>query len=384
MSVLIEEGRVDAMTATRFEGPTLQLIRGAVAENLRRMRTGGPVMAVVKADGYGHGALAVANAAVDAGAEWLGVTDVAEGALLRGSGIGTPILAWLHPAGIDVVAAVRNRIDVAVGSVDELAELIEDAATARLVDEGARMRVHLHLDTGMARGGCPVRDWDRMLQLARRGRDAGLLRIVGVMGHLPQADLADPRANVPWVMRLRHARDTALRAGLAPLIAHLGATSAALSDPSTRFDLVRVGAGLVGIDPSRTVELAPAGRFTAPVVHSAEVDARTPIGYGGAHVTDRRTCISVLGVGYADGIPRELSRDACVEIGGRRHRVVGRVSMDQIVIDTGDVSYPRGSVATRFGPCGVAPTVQEWADWAGTIPHTVVTGIGARVARTVA
>ncbi|MCG1037930.1 alanine racemase, partial [Polaribacter sargassicola] len=92
MSVLIEEGRVDEMTATRFEGPTLQLVRGAVAENLRRMRTGGPVMAVVKADGYGHGALAVANAAVDAGAEWLGVTDVAEGALLRRSGIGTPIL----------------------------------------------------------------------------------------------------------------------------------------------------------------------------------------------------------------------------------------------------------------------------------------------------
>ncbi|MFD5224210.1 alanine racemase [Microbacterium sp. NPDC058342] len=361
---------------TRFTGPTLELIPQAVAENLRRMRTGGPVMAVVKADGYGHGALAVASAALDAGAEWLGVTDVAEGVRLREVGAQVPILAWLHPAGIDAEAAAACCVDVAVGSVDELAELIR-------VSPGA-VRVHLHLDTGMSRGGCPVQDLPELLRVARRGRDAGRIEVVGIMGHLPDADLADPHANLPWILRMRHARDTALRAGFAPLVTHLGATAAALTDPATRFDLTRVGAGLVGIDPSGTVELAAAGRFTAPVVHSAEVAAGTPVGYAGTHVADRATRLSVVGVGYADGIPRELSREACVAIGGRRHRIVGRVSMDQIVVDTGATSYPRGSVATVFGPDHAAPTVQDWAGWAGTIPHTIVTGIGGRVARGVA
>ncbi|MFC7788158.1 alanine racemase [Microbacterium sp. MAHUQ-60] len=360
----------------RFTGPTLQLLPAAVAENVRWMRTGGPVMAVVKADGYGHGALAVACAALAAGAEWLGVTAVSEGARLRDAGVTAPILAWLHPSGIDAELAAAHRIDVAVGSVDELAQLIDDARMP--------VRVHLHLDTGMARGGCPVEDWPTLLRLAHRAREAGRIDVVGVMGHLPDADLADPRADLPWVMRLRHARDTALRAGFAPLVTHLGATAAALHDSASRFDLARIGAGLVGIDPAGRSRLAQAGRFTAPVVHSSVVDAGTPIGYGGAHVTERRTRISVIGVGYADGIPRELSPSASVEIAGRRHRIVGRVSMDQIVVDTGDAAFPRGSTATIFGPGGAAPTVQEWAEWAGTIPHTIVTGIGSRVVRSVA
>src|SRR5690606_2808726 len=233
------------------------------------------VMAVVKADGYGHGALAVASAALGAGAEWLGVTDVAEGSRLRDAGITVPILAWLHPSGVGAALAATAQIDGAVGSVDELAELIDDARRP--------VRVHLQLDTGMARGGCPVQDLTAMLRLARRGREAGRIDVVGMMGHLPQADLADPRANLPWIMRMQHARDTALRAGFAPLVTHLGATAAALHDPASRFDLVRVGAGLVGIDPAGQSALAgpgalaQAGRFTAPVVHSREVAAGTPV-----------------------------------------------------------------------------------------------------------
>lgn len=376
MTTLTQERMPEAQHRSRFTGPTLQLLPAAVAENVRRMRAGGAIMAVVKADGYGHGALAVASAALAAGAEWLGVTAVSEGARLRESGITAPVLSWLHPSGIDAELAAADRIDVAVGSVDELAALSDDARMP--------VRVHLHLDTGMARGGCPVHDWPALLRLARRGRDAGRIEVVGVMGHLPQADLADPGADLPWVMRMRNARDTALRAGFAPLVTHLGATAAALHDPTSRFDLMRVGAGLVGIDPAGRAALAQAGRFTAPVVHSSEAAAGTPIGYGGAHVTDRRTHISVIGVGYADGIPRELSPSASVEIAGRRHRIVGRVSMDQIVVDTGETACPRGSTATIFGPGGVAPSVQEWAEWAGTIPHTIVTGIGARVVRSVA
>ncbi|HWV48056.1 MAG TPA: alanine racemase C-terminal domain-containing protein, partial [Microbacterium sp.] len=164
----------------------------------------------------------------------------------------------------------------------------------------------------------------------------------------------------------------------------LAATAGALTDPSTHFDLVRVGAGLVGIDPSDTVELTGAGTFTAPVVHTTSATAGTAVGYGHDFATRVDTHLSVVGVGYADGIPRELATGASVEIGGVRHPIVGRVSMDQIVVDTGAAQVERGATATVFGPAGTAaPTIQEWAHWAGTIPHTIVTGIGPRVRRSI-
>lgn len=362
---------------SRMHAPTLHTIPEAVAENMRIVRaaTDAGIMAVVKADGYGHGAVAVARAAVDAGATWLGITDAADAAELREAGIGLPILAWLNPSGVDAAQAAADRVDIAVGSVEELRQLIADACTP--------VRVHLHMDTGMSRGGCPLDDWAELLRVARAGR--GRMEVVGVMGHLPRADEADPRANAAAVLRMRHARDAVLRAGLGPAVVHLAATAGALTDPATHFDLVRIGAGLVGIDPSDTVALRGASRFTASVVHSSRVPSGTAIGYGGSHVTGRETALSVIGVGYADGVPRELREGAGVEIGGSRHLIVGRVSMDQIVVDTGDAVYPRGTTATLFGPEGGAvPSVQDWARWAGTIPHTVVTGVGARVRRTAA
>ena len=360
-----------------FSSPSLEVARSAVAANvaLVRERTRARIMAVVKADGYGHGAVTVASAALDAGADWLGVTDLAHAEELRDAGLRAPILAWLHPAGIDAETAARLGVDVAVGSVAELRALLDQRPGG--------LRVHLSADTGMARGGCPFGDWGEMLRLARRGRDDGLLRVTGVMGHLPNADRADPRENAPAVLLMRAARDAALRAGFAGVTAHLAATAGALTDPQTHFDLVRIGAGLVGIDPSETTPLAPAGRLTAAVVHSVRAPARTAVGYGGAHVTSAPTGLAVVGVGYADGIPRELSARACVSIAGRRHPIVGRVSMDQIVVDTGAIDYPLGTTVTVFGPEAGAPSTQEWAAWAGTIPHTIVTGIGPRVRRSV-
>lgn len=362
---------------SRLHAPTLCTLPDAVAENMRRVQaaTTAPIMAVVKADGYGHGAVTVAKAAVAAGAEWLGVTQVAEAVALREAGLAVPILSWLNPAGIDAEAAARHGIDIAVGSVEELHQLIADASSP--------VRVHLHLDTGMARGGSPLAEWPELLRLARVGR--GRVEVVGVMGHLPRADEADPAANAAAVLRIRQGRDAVLRAGLGPVLVHLAATSGALTDPSTHFGMVRVGAGLVGIDPSETTALVGASRWTAPVVHSALVPAGTAVGYGGAHHTDRETHLAVVGVGYADGIPRELASGAGLEIGGMRHPIVGRVSMDQIVVDTGAVLVPRGTVATVFGPeGGSVPSAQEWARWADTIPHAIVTGIGTRVQRSVA
>ncbi|MFK4761673.1 alanine racemase [Microbacterium sp. ZW T5_45] len=362
---------------SRMPAPTLQTIPDAVTANVVAIRsaTASHIMAVVKADGYGHGAVAVARAAVDAGATWLGVTDAADATELRAASIDVPILAWLNPAGVDAVQVAMDRVDIGVGSVDELRRLVSDA--------WAPVRVHLHADTGMSRGGCSIDEWPELLRTARDARDR--VEVVGIMGHLPRADEADPAANAAAVTRMRHVRDMALRAGLGPVIVHLAATAGALHDPATHFDMVRIGAGLVGIDPSGTTSLHGASRWTAAVVHSTRVNAGAAVGYAGAYVTRHATNLSVIGVGYADGIPRELSSEAGVEIGGRRHPIVGRVSMDQIVVDTGDRVVPHGTIATIFGPDGgEVPSAQDWARWAGTIPHTIVTGIGPRVRRSVA
>ncbi|WP_207944400.1 alanine racemase [Actinomadura rubrisoli] len=356
----------------------MQTLPVAVTANVARIRARTPntIMAVVKADGYGHGAVTVAKAAVAAGAGWLGTTSVAEASALRAAGLAVPILAWLHPGGIDAEAAAAARVDVAVGSVDELGALVARAASA--------VRVHLYMDTGMSRGGCSRGQWDELIGLAQRGQQARRLRVVGVMGHLPLADRADPAANAAAVAGMREAQRAVRTAGFGSTVAHLAATSGTLTDPATHFGMVRVGAGLVGIDPSGTVEMHGASRLTAPIVHTTAAPAGTPVGYAGTYVTDRATHLSVLPVGYADGIPREISPQAGVEIGGRRLPVVGRVSMDQIVIDTGAESVPVGTSATVFGPDGGAtPTIHDWARWAGTIPHTIVTGIGPRVKRSI-
>lgn len=360
--------------------PTLQTLPEAIEKNvaIARTRTGSQIMAVVKADGYGHGAETVARAAVAAGAEWLGTTALADAVRLRDAGLAVPILTWLNPSGVDADAAATGGIDVAVGSVEELRDLLQQSATAAV-------RVHLHLDTGMSREGSPVSEWDSLLLRALDGQRRGKIDIVGLMGHLPSADRADPRANAAAVSRMRRAEAMVIAAGFDRPLTHLTATSGTLTDPSTHFGMVRFGAGLVGIDPTGTTELHGASRLTAPIVHSATVDAGTAVGYGGTYTTDRMTRLNVLPVGYADGIPREISAEACVEVHGRRYPLVGRVSMDQIVVDTGADYYPRGTTATIFGPRDrVAPTIHDWARWAGTIPHTIVTGIGPRVRRTIA
>lgn len=363
-----------------FQAPTFETLPEAVATNvaIARARTRSRIMAVVKADGYGHGAITVAQAAIAAGAEWLGTTGIAAASELRAAGFTVPILTWLNPSGVDAGAAAAGRIDVAIGSVDELEALLKQATPTAL-------RVHLNFDTGMAREGCPVSEWDALITRTHQEQRRGNVRVVGLMGHLPLADHADPEANAPAVARMRQASRTVRAAGLDVPLTHLAATSGTLTDPTTHFGMVRLGAGLVGIDPSETTELRGASRLTAPVVHSATVKAGTPVGYGGTYVTQTSTNLSVLPVGYADGIPREISPDAAVEIHGRRYPVVGRVSMDQIVIDTGADCYPHGTNATVFGPQGgQTPTIHEWARWAGTIPHTIVTGITPRVRKEIA
>lgn len=355
--------------------PSLSVDLAAVADNARRFvaLARGEVMAVVKADGFGHGLGDVARTAVAAGATWIGVTSLAEAVAVRESGVDVPVLSWLNPVDVDVHQAVRYGIDLSVPSLEHLAA----------VERAGPVRVHLQLDTGMARDGAAPEEWLALMSAARRAELAGKVSVVGVMGHLPCADTLG--ANESGKRALLRGVEMARQAGLRPSVRHLAATSAALTDPGTHLDVVRIGAGLVGIDPSGTTRLRSALRFTAPVVQVRRVAAGTGVGYGHAHVTDRATTLALLPVGYADGLPRAASEAAEVWLAGRRRRVVGVISMDQVVVDVGDDAVAPGDEAVVFGPGEQGePTVADWARWAGTIPHEVVTGIGPRVRRSVA
>lgn len=346
----------------------------AVAANTRTLaRAAGraAVMAVVKADGFGLGAADVARTALAHGATWLGVTSLAEALALRGAGLTAPTLSWLNPVDLDATAAVAADVDLAVPSLAHLR-----AVAAHL---GARpARVHLHLDTGLARDGAPAHAWLALCRAARLAERAGRVRVVGVMGHLACADEPGHPANAAGRAAFAHGLAVVRSAGLRPEVRHLAATSATLTDPDARHDLVRVGAGLAGIDPSGTHRLEVPLTLTAPVVGLRDVPAGTPVGYGHTWTAPAASTLALLPLGYADGLPRAASGRASVLLGGRRCPVVGRISMDQVVVAT-DAATRLGDTATVLGPGRHGePTVHDWAAWSGTLAHEVLTGLGAR------
>jgi alanine racemase len=360
---------------TTSPGPRLDVHLSAIAHNTRLLasRASGDLMAVVKADGFGHGAVDVARTALANGAAWLGVTSIDEALALRTAGLDAPLLSWLNTADADFAAAARHGIDVAVPGIEHL------VAVARAP---GRARVHLHIDAGMARDGAPPYAWAHLCRTARRAELRGEVEVVGVMGHLGCADDPADDCNALGRTRFAWAIETARAVGLRPAHRHLAATSATLTDPRSHHTMSRVGAGLVGIDPSRTTALRPAMTLTAPVVSIRRVLAGTPVGYGHLHRTPTATHLGLLPLGYADGLPRVASCHAEVLVRGRRRPLVGRISMDQAVVDLGERPVDLGETVTVFGPGDAGePTVAEWAGWTGTIEHEIVTGIGSRVLR---
>lgn len=349
----------------------------AVAHNtaLFAAATKAAVMAVVKADGFGHGAVPVAGAALSSGATWLGVTTCAEALHLRASGIVAPILSWIHSPQEDFGAALLADVDLSVSSREQLRAVA--ASAARL---GVTAQVHLKADTGLHRGGARPEEWRELVRLAGDLEIAGNVRVRGIWSHL----VGGTETTRSQVELFDAAVALARGAGLRPRIRHLANSAATLGAPRTHYELVRPGVGLYGVepDPRQVFGLRGAMTLRARLVLVKRVPAGSGVSYEHDYVTDRGTTLALVPLGYADGVPWAAAGHAEVSIAGRRHPVAGRIAMDQFVVDVGDATPQVGDEVVVFGPgTDGEPTVADWARWAGTIPHEIITGIGPRVAR---
>jgi alanine racemase len=354
-------------------------IRDNVA--LLRERAGGAaVMAMVKADGYGHGAAAAARAALAGGATWLGVAILPEALALRAAGFDVPILVALGTPGEPYHEGVARDVDLTAGTVG-LVEEIAAAATRA----GRPARVHLKADTGMSRGGAAPDDWPAVVDAALAAEATGRLKVVGLFSHFACADEPGHPSIQRQLQVFGEAVELAEKAGLRPEVRHMANSAATLTVPAARLDLVRPGIAVYGHSPipsAGTFGLRPAMTLTARVALTKRVAAGSGVSYGHTYHTSAETTLALVPAGYGDGVPRHGSNVLEVLAAGRRRRIAGRVCMDQFVIDMGDDEVSAGDEVILFGPGDHGePTAQDWAEAIGTISYEIVTRIGPRVPR---
>ncbi|GAB7521459.1 alanine racemase [Paraburkholderia sp. 2C] len=355
---------------------------GAIAHNtalIAKAAGNARLMAVVKANGFGHGAAQVARTALAHGASWLGVTTQAEALQLRSEGIDAPILMWLYAPGDDLTHAAMANIDISVASTAHL------HGVANAVHKTGRVAaVHLKVDTGLSRSGALPGDWPALTAAARQLEVRGLIRIAGIWSHLGNAEEpSDPR-HIEQARAYRSALDVAQQAGITPALRHISNSAALFQVPELGFDLTRAGIALYGIEPvaGRRFGLRPAMTLKAQVILTKRVPAGTRVSYGFSYATPRETTLALVPLGFADGVMRCTWREASVAIDGVRYPIAGRIAMDQFVIDVGNARVQIGDTAVLFGPGNDGePTAADWAQWAQTNPHEVLTRVGARVAR---
>jgi alanine racemase len=340
-------------------------------------------LAVVKADAYGHGLVPCARAAQEGGADWLGVAKLAEAFELRRAGVAGRLVSWVVGPGDNWTAAIRADVDVSASSQEVLDEI---AVAADQV--GTAARVHLKIDTGLARSGVTAREWPGFIEHAARLSAAGSIQVVGIWSHLASAD--EPRHPTidAAVEQFRAALGVAAAQGLHPEVRHLANTAATIRRPDTHFDLVRIGIGVYGLSPGPAVGsaaeigLIPVMTLAGRLILTKEVPAGTGVSYGHIATTDRTTTLGLLPLGYADGIPRAAGNAGPVLIRGERRKIIGRVCMDQFIIDVDDLGAESGDEVIIFGNAARGePTAEEWASVCGTINYEIVTRIGQRVPR---
>lgn len=358
----------------------------AISANVKKFvhSTETSVMAVVKADGYGHGRVEVAHAALSAGALWIGVALLEEAIALRNHGISAPVIAWLTPPHDDFVTALKHDIDLSVSSPEVLDVIVSAGSNCGIVP-----RIHIEVDTGMSRGGA-LSHFEPLIQKIAHLVVKNEVDVVGFWSHFARADEPDSSFNETqrkeFAKKLAYAREH----GVQPRLVHLANTAAALTQPDAFFNMVRLGIGMYGLSPdvatmgtSGDLGLQPAMTVKAELHLVKELPAGSAVGYGGTAITKRNTKIGVVAMGYADGIPRNAQSSAGVFVAGRRAPILGRVSMDQFVVDLGPDSTARtGDMAIVFGP-GLHGeyTADDWAKASGTINYEIVTRIAARVPR---
>lgn len=359
---------------------------GAVAHNVRVLREhagGAQVMAVVKADGYGHGAGPVARAALAAGAAELGVATIDEALALRADGITAPVLAWLHAPGVDFGPALRAGVQIAVSSERQLDEVLDAARRT-----GRPATLSVKVDTGLNRNGVPPDRYPSMLTALRRAVADEAVTLRGLMSHMVYADQPENPVNDLQGQRFTAMLAQARERGLRFEVAHLANSSATMSRPDLAFDLVRPGIAVYGLSPVPQLGdlgLRPAMTVKCPVALVKSIRAGESVSYGHTWTAERDTTLALLPVGYADGVFRALGGRLQVLINGRRRPGVGRICMDQFVVDLGPgpVDVTEGDEAILFGPGGDGEaTAQDWADLLGTIHYEVVTSPRGRITKT--
>lgn len=369
---------------------------GAIAHNVGLLREyAGParLMVVVKADGYGHGAVRVARAALAAGADELGVATISEALRVRADGIDAPLLAWLHAPGADYAAALTADVEVAVSSLEQLGELLEAARST-----GRQAITTVKVDTGLNRNGVPAEYTRDLFEAVAKAQAEQSIRLRGIMSHFAYADQPGNPTIDMQIGRFNEALELARGLGLRYEVAHLSNSAATLTRPDARYDMVRAGIALYGISPmpgaaesatsgpgDESFGLIPAMSLTCAVSSVKPVRAGEGVSYGHVWTAPHDTNAALVGIGYADGVIRGLGNRFEVAIGGRRYPNIGRVCMDQFVVDLGDneAGVKSGDVATLFGP-GVdgESTAQDWAELLDTIAYEVVTCPRGRVVRT--
>ena len=376
-----------AISLTTHSTPTPQTVvdLDAIANNVRVLREhagSAEVMAVVKADGYGHGATRVSRTALAAGVTELGVATIDEALALRADGITAPILAWMHAPGTDFAPALAADVQIAVSSVRQVTELLD--AVRRT---GVTATLTVKIDTGLNRNGVSAADYPAMLDALLRAQAEETVRVRGMMSHLSHADEPEHPANDLQAQRFSDMLGQARAVGVRYEVAHLANSPAVMSRPDLAFDMVRPGIAVYGLSPipeRGQMGLIPAMTLRCPVALVKSVSAGDGVSYGHTWIADRETTLALLPIGYADGVYRALSGRFEVMINGRRRPSVGRVCMDQFVVDLGpgETGVREGDMAILFGPgTDGEPTAQDWADLLGTIHYEVVTSPRGRVTR---
>ena len=363
----------------------------AVRDNVRRMREiAGPaaMMAVVKADAYGHGAIECARAAVQAGASWLGTALPEEALALRAAGLEVPILTWLHAPGDPFHELIAANVDVSVSGSWALREIVDAVRADPAGSITGPARIQLKIDTGLGRNGVQLQDWASVVGQALKAQADGLVTVTGIWSHFACADELGHPSNAAQLAAYHEALALAEAAGLNPGLRHIANSAATLLLPESRFDLVRCGLTSYGVSPvpeqgsAADFGLRPAMTLAGRLASVKRVPAGHGVSYGHTYHTGRSTQLGLVPAGYADGIARAASGVGPVWIGGERHTIAGRVAMDQFVVDLGEQDAGVGDEVLLFGPGDRGePTAQDWAEATGTIAYEVVTRIGPRVPR---